>query len=355
MGSFNVSCGISNLLIRPNEEIGFVILDKNRSHRMPVAKRGVAYFVHPYDALKPFLPPVYGVYGDYGSIVGIEASPTTEILESIFARPAETVLKCISSDRGLYYSAGEIYESYFAGEPDWQENRNTAYESLTRLGFAHVETNENIEVYAYGDYTMMHSPDEEWDNDFITLGPKSQWFIETADSGETVVPGFYAQDIGTVMDIFHTATGLLPGYNEEDHERVILLNGLSGMFFRKDVYFDMKKMMLESGYVSTPEQLKDSALMSLKYRFDIKEMPAFVDMRTIVYALDIMCLPLKFRDELNRYEGNDRGFESYYLTEIMRSTNRVFHPTVCGPEDGNNAIIRHLNTLTGDILTKRKA
>lgn len=350
MGSFNVSCGMSNLMINEGDTIGFVILGKSRFSGMAPASRGVTYLMRPDMPLKPFLPPLYGSYGGYGNMVDIHASPTAEIIENIFQRPVATVLSCIGSDRGLYDSCGEIYQNYFSVDQSWDTYKNPVAKSLTEIGFKHVETLRDTEVFSYGDYSLIYISDPEWENEYITVGPQSQWIIENSTTGDGMVAGFHHQDLGVVMDRFHRATGLLPGYNKEDHNRVLLLNSLSGMFFLKEVYSGMKSVMEERDYFGSSESLERQWDHFMSEEINDAQLLKLAGASGIIDMQQSICLPGEFRSELVRYYANYEVLEAHYLTEVMHSINRVFTPTVCGPEEGNNDLARHLLSISSSIL-----
>lgn len=355
MGSFNVGCGMSNLMINAGDDIGLVILGKPRYSGMPPAGRGVTHLMRPNMALKPFLPPVYGTYDDYGNIVDIRPSPTTQILESIFARPVDTVLRCIGVDRGLYDSCGEIYQNYFAGDRSWETYSDPVSKSLATIGFRPVETIGDTEVFAYGNYSIIYIPDKNWENDYITIGPRSQWIIEDATTGDSMVAGFYHQDLGAVMDRFHLATGLLPGYAKEDHERVLLLNGLSGMFFLRKVYSGMKSIMEERTYFGSSESLENQWDFFMNEEINDAQLLKLAGTTGIIDMQQSICLPGQFKDELVRYNGNYEVLEAYYITEVMHSINRLFTPTVCGPNEGNNDLALHLLSISEAVLAEHGA
>ena len=98
MGSFAVSCGLSNLAIHESDKVGFVLLEPPVSdmlgHRFSSDSGGQVYTGYVTDNFAPFLPPIFGEYDDGGSLCEIEDSVTTKLIERIFNRPIQVVVNC---------------------------------------------------------------------------------------------------------------------------------------------------------------------------------------------------------------------------------------------------------------------
>lgn len=358
MGSFNVACGISNIAIDETDEVGFVILrrDKNLLSRNEVEETGFAYYTYPVDVFKPFLAPVFGRYGDYGNIVNIEASSTASILESIFHRPVEDVLACITSDDYVYSNYSKIYGTYFDGNREWKEYGIPIGEALTRLGFVHHTTKPSGKLtqnYVFDGYMLTYGPNT---NASGTMPSVDVWSIVNLSTGATMVPKFHARDVGEVMEKFSETTGKYPGFKKEDYKVIALLKDLYGMFFLKEVYMQMRDSVV---YRPMP-----AGILSLEDRWDIvaKEMEVtedddFMLNEDVSYAMhDLMrdlSLPTGMRNELRGYGKSYELLEIHRMMDLMRLVNRMFGPTICGTQHGDNVVSSRLNAVTDEILTKR--
>ena len=357
MGSFNVACGISNIAIDENDEVGFVILrrDKDSSGKNRADKNGLAYYTFPTDVFKPFLAPVFGRYGDYGSIGNIEASGTATILESIFHRPVEDVLACITSDDHVYSHYSRIYGTYFDGNKEWDEPGIDIAESLSRLGFKRdmKSLGAKSKSYIFDGYTLTQGPSKNHSDMQPTV---EVWSIANQSTGATMLSGFYARDARELMEKFAEATGKYPGFKKEEYKAVALLNDLYGMFFLKEVYMKMRESVV---YRALPP-----GILSLTDRWDIvaKEMEAtegndFMLNEDVSYSMyELMhdlSFPKKMRSELRAYGKSYELLEIHRMMDLMRLVNRMFGPTVCGTQHGDNAVSSRLNAVTDEILTKR--
>lgn len=358
MGSFNVACGISNIGINVGDATGFVILrrDKTPYGQNRMDENGFAYYTYATDVFKPFLAPVFGEYGDYGSITHIKRSCTVDILESIFHRPVEDVLACITTDDYVYSRYSRIYATYFAGNQEWNEREITIGESLTRLGFRHHITNPSgnrTQNYVFDGYMLTYGPEAER---FDGRAKVNLWSIVDLKTGATIVSEFYGRDAMSVMNEFSKKTGVYPGFKQEEYEAIALLDDLYGMFFLKDVYDKMRDSVSYSISPSRTRGLKeqwDSVAQEMK----VTEGDDFLlnwevadDLTNIMRDLS---MPRSLRNELRGYGESYELLEAHVLMTLMGLVNRMFAPTVCGTQHGDDTVSKKLNDITGAILTKR--
>lgn len=360
MGSFNVACGISNIGINEGEDIGFVILRRNKSlsGRNQVDETGFAYYTYATDVFSPFLAPVFGEYGDYGNIENIQSSCTTAILESIFHRPVASILACITSDDYVYSRYGKLYATYFTGNRDWDEREISIGDALSMLGFEHYisgSSESRSQNYVFGTYKLVYGPKT---SRYGGPAPVNVWSIVDLSTDTVIVPSFDGRDAMAVMNKFCKVTGVFPGFDQNDYKAIALLDDLYGMFFLKDVFDKMRDSV---SYGITPSRSK-----SLQDKWDIvaQEMKVtegndFLDNWEVADDLSSitrnLSLPNNLRNELRGYGETYELLETHALISLMGLVNRMFAPTVCGTQHGDDKVSKKLNAVTDAILTKRIA
>lgn len=107
-----------------------------------------------------------------------------------------------------------------------------------------------------------------------------------------------------------------------------------------------------------------AGILSLEDRWDIvaKEMEVtedddFMLNEDVSYAMyDLMrdlSLPTGMRNELRGYGKSYELLEIHRMMDLMRLVNRMFGPTICGTQHGDNVVSSRLNAVTDEILTKR--
>lgn len=270
MGSFNIACGISQMAIHEDDEMGIVLMQESREHQQDRTKnnqQGITNYVYPEDLYAPYLPPIFGKYGDYGQIIDIEENATTRVLEKIFKRPAEIVLNTIGNHgRNVHSTMGPIYSNYairkfadsFGSNPE---------QYLLSLGFTkideetyeyHIEkphlsykekyvyktdgsmteirtvepTTKMLQLHKNTETTKHASPIKGMEEFHTTIIPASTYFNNTD-----------INDVKTMIDEFSQKTFVYPGYKQEDFGIIAELFKMSGMFFHKKVFTEMNNFL----------------------------------------------------------------------------------------------------------------
>lgn len=348
----SVSCGLSNLILNEGDEVGFVILGRNEFsvNRVPSSDYGVSDFGHSTDLYKPFLPPVFGTLGEYLQVDGIADSATTSALMELFNRPATDVLRCISSWYSVYSTNGVIYETYFSGDGNWHNFGKSQKESLETLGFRSHDVTATGVSYEFEGYTL-HS---EVESGYLNVGlPRVTWSIVDTVSGVDIVEPFGHTDIPSVMDRFSHATGLYPGFEREDYQRIALLNSLSGMFFLKEVYDTMSEYLTSSD----PARYKDEFASQWETTVSLMDMdPQSEGMVKALMSpyLRLTCLPANVQ-VLRLYGTPDDLYPIYELIEVVGMLNRVITPSVWCTRYSSDEASQKLNDVTSSILAERQA
>lgn len=362
MGSFNVGCGISNIAIEPGDKIGFVILDTGSGPDRIDPEVGMTTLLNEYDLYRPFLPPVFGVYDDYGSIEDIQPSKTTEFLEKYFEQDIGTVIECLTDIRTPYYDGGAIFRAYFKGSKKFTEFQASPAEGLLPLGFSKAKGKSNEEVYTLQSFEVVITGKE----------PLPFWSVRNAKTGEVLVKPFQSQFMHQVLDAFGNATGIYPGYDTADYSRILRLRNSSGMFFSEQVFASMcdylatdggfyeeshkrrKKMwddfleepkMFERLLSSVAEGTKLAGMFGVKEQRQYSQIGRFVETNTSFPITDVWML--------DNYGTGYEYLQLIELMDIMRVTNKLFTPSFCGSQEGDTKASLALHGITGAILDAR--
>jgi hypothetical protein len=365
MGSFNVGCGISNLSISEGDKIGFILMKgvedyenaaRRRSFQPPESR---AFRVYATDDYVPFLPPVFGVYDDYGHITDVEESVTTRLIEEFFQRPTEAVLNAVGERRRLYSSVSAISELYLPEAVRkkvglWNGKESTKFKAV---GFT-VETPEaGFDArYDYLGWKLQKKIVEKSTESFRP--DRSTWSLTLGE--KTAFADFEGSPTGDVEDIlavFAGATGLLPGFEESTWDAVKLLEELSGMFFLEEVYTAMDKHSdtdsedkpyltklekdLQTFFVNSTKPVDEDLIL-------FGPSNRFIERST---GLD----PILHRGLFSHYVGSTEFMTMPRLLLVLQKVNRMLTPSYNGEQFGNNEAALQLNAITANVLAARKA
>lgn len=353
MGHFGVACGISNLAIHEDDEIGFVILGDGRTSdpRMN-AEGGKSFHLYTNDRFSPYLPPVFGKYSGYGEIVDIEKSKTTEVIEAVFGIPVEKVFSIINCSRSLYDTSSEIFKTFYKGSRRFGNYQAPMEEALVPLGFEKDmdASSEDADVFNYGNLSVKIRTD----------GHFKKWTICVKGTDLAIAPEFTSGGASDGLSIFHMITGLMPGYPKDVQDKVKQLKNLNGMFILKDVFFKMAEYLKEPGVsyeFGKPLTRKWDEFIAVTNAFEKegKDAEEIYPLLDIVRGIDHgTSFPMKHVPLLRKYEGSYEYLNVMSLLEIMTCVNRMFSPTFCGEQDGNDGASQRMNKITDKILAERR-
>lgn len=355
MGSFDVACVISDLTIHPGDKTGFMMIENvfasYNNNSMP-PEGGTVHYDFEYDGYRPYLPPVFGKYDDYGYLVGIEESESSKFIEKLFRRPIETVIKCVGSDRNIYSPHGEIFECYFTGDKAFSVYGADVTESLVALGFVHSKNDDGQNSYTFNDYELL-SKDDKFD----------KYVIKAADSGRTLYEGNSMSNMEDTLSVFGYITHQFPGFDAEDYWAIQRLHRLSGTFFLKDIYTKMStsRKVIERFRVNRFERLKEDWLKFREYLLD----PANAEELMYISSLELkfdtvgyLRRDTAFRAEefplLVDFTDPTEFWRMIEIRNILTSVNKVLLPNHCGEQHGNDRASDYLAKVSRTFLKKRK-
>lgn len=356
MGSFNVGCGISNLSVNEGDKIGFVILKKSS----PLERDSVNTGHHNnLDYFMPVLPPVFGVYGDYGRMDNIERSVTVEIIEDKFGMPVNVFMDCLSCTRNIYDDYGVINKQFFKGNRSWTGWGIEPATSFATLGFTKQEDVDGLEVFGLDGFEIRQR------FEFLDNNPDLKmyhWAIVNSATGEVLLEDLPGQHPDYLMDAFAKLTGVHPGFEAEDIERIKQLQSFHGMFFLKDVYEDMLAFMEAndeeyglSNYKSMWDGLRKVMLASDDVLQDEKNVPEYMGyINRMFRSVDnLTAFPLEYRDQFKRYGDSYEFTHIFTLPKVMSSVNRMLMPSLNADQFGDDNAAMRATEITQGILRKR--
>lgn len=354
MGSYNVSCGFSNLGINEGDATGFLILEKKPDYKIhDFPEPGSALTINATDLYRPFLPAVYGVYNDYGSIGNIKETTTTKILEEIFHRAIEVIVECICEDRDIYYKRGAIARNYQTVElPDPYSSSGSLEDELLRLGFTKNEANGR-ELYDFHGYSIYLSENG------------SAWNILHRNSDRIVGSIPSRLKIDDFLNTFGGYTGTYPGFSSEDFSAIKKLHRFSGMFFLEEVAVKMDKFANADHYMNNLWKMQTQ-----RFQGDWEEMLSDLhdpenegrdaySIMTTNQGFDLFVRNLALGSEhigkLEQYRENPAElFGLRTMIHLAEDLNRPFGPSVYVSIGDGDRAAKMLNMVSADILRKRQ-
>lgn len=355
MVSLNPTCGISNLSIQDNDEVGFVILDRNPSLTDEKDLPDYLKSRHTYatELFAPLIPPVYGKCDENGRISAVQNSLSKDFLESVFRRPAEVVLNCMASER-IYDYFGEIFANYFTADKTWGDTDRISHSILLALGFEKDENSPSR--YIFEDAAL--EIEEKTDGSYK---PGGLWFITRNIDGEVLAHGEMNMTADVVMDTFGRVTGLFPGFDPGEHYILDAFQSLSVMFFLKEVYESVKVYVMENflnnlnfanlefvwdGMINEIEKSKKTGNLSFE-----KSLAIFNQAKGI---LGETSFPFEIIETLKMYKNNYDFLEIIILSVVMASVNKVFMPTILSYDEYENKAPGILSNVSSIIEALRK-
>lgn len=348
MGSFNVGCGISNLSIEEGDNTGFMIIGKPKEYDTgyPKSMGHAPFYTYGTDVYRPFMPPVFGKYDDYGRISDIRPSVTTEVIENIFRRPIADVLAVISCDRGVYDSNSQITEKYFTGNSEAIKG-DSIKDDLVSLGFTHTQSVEGEELLTFNGFQIVSHDDTPY------------YTIIQEGNNRVLKSRFHADEVFVILEFFGQITANYPGFDKEDYGIIRLMDSLSGFFFLESVYEKMTAFIKEDNELR--ENRENFSNKWEEFLSNVKDDSLSDGAITIhskhTWAADALfhntIFPMSLIGHMLPYQGTDEFESMKDMLLMMRALNRMFQPSYCGEQYGNGKAERALQEVTAPIIEER--
>lgn len=375
MGSFDIACGISHTTMHYQDEIGFVILEKNKYRLAEFSVFGV----YPHDKYVPAFAPIYGKYNDYGKFKEYTKSSTTKELEKIFGKPISKIIPCVGNyGRNLYDSHSPIFETYFGlndndlrlaySDCDADSELDEISSVLEKLGFSKIKSSEYDLSYSYSD-------------DFVKYRRVKEVIVNLNYDNEK---GYlkYGIDDGKVVEYFEfdelleaiAEKGFYPGYGSLG-KQLYRLSKSYGMFFSKNIQDKMmaKPQWLKWNFPKYSAEIFDTAFEELatlaKEAYENRDtsMPDALAFTELTWKADHNYVLYKLKQDFNwnmnsffpklvetDYQGLKNDVENLLnLDKILSNTNNYFEPALNGSQHGNSKAEKLLAKSVLELLKEK--
>lgn len=341
MGSFNVSCSISNLSITPGTRCALIPLIRNKYH-YPGPDRIGSMFVSdsmPAHFFYPFSFPIFGKYDDYGRIRDVERNQTVETLEKFFGVTIEQLVDILTSGRDAEDSYSVVYEVLGINKKAVSKHYYFSSKYLLDLGF----TKTKVSVTKKGvtsDKTAYRFADHETYvrvviKELSTSNGKQKYpHYKIYSKGKFRKMGGFSSARDFLRD-YREVTGYYVCYPADKQEKVKLLETLSAMFVHGEVYQALSEIdMGESGKPlvwETAAYVNEQTLKALGFLYTGNDEK--IERYNKIYkhpAVD------------THFIGSDGAFSHIYSSKTRKQVNEYcFHP---------NTFIKSWLKLTGHQL-----
>lgn len=353
MGSFDVSCGLSSLPIHTYDNTGFVILEKKPVY-LPrdFPSPGKTLIVNATDLYRPVLPPVFGVYDDYGRITDIRETATTKVIEKMFGRPVQQVIDCIVSSDDIYDMRSTVAETY-ASNPNLITDRPESIpDHLKNLGFT-VENQGRVNAYVFNDYEIAEVPGDRY------------WFIRDRKQNKVLTRVPTHQDAAHLLNTFGYVTGTYPGFDAKDYKAIKSLNSYSGMFFMEEVFRGMDTFNKTEHYMNNYDR-KRTETFKEEWREAMDELLQAGDDGADAYfgitnnmGMELffreLAFPAKHFPLLTLYkDAEEEILELRSIIKIAEDVNRPLAPSAYSNLGDGDRPAKMMNTIVTHILGKRE-
>lgn len=327
MGSFDVACGLSNLTIHYGDEAGIVPLVKNET-----AGEFRLFDVYPTTQYIPYLPPMFGVYDDYGRLTSVDSSnATASLVTDVFRLPADVVLACIGNyGRDIHSKFGPLAENYENKIPGRvPQHRESPKDYLESLGFISDSLVE--EIYYFGDH------------EFFVGEHKYQIRAKDSRGYISIHEGSFSS-IESALHEFALKTKTVPGFDPKDYLQIVELANMYGMFVHKEVY---EKAISGVNPKFTLEAIQQTikARNSFSYLRDNN-----IHTKELFRKLGISSS--NFRNSVDLFSIAADLIDLDRFHALMSQVNRIFAPTMCGEQMGNDEASLQLVQISQEILQR---
>jgi len=353
MGSFNAACGLSNLSIRENDRAGVLLLGKVEDFDIQYAghpSEGSLLKINVTDDFLPLLPPIFGKYDDYGNLKDIEESVTTKFLEKIYHKPIQIIMDCIGSSRSVYSSYGDIAKHYLLKGHLLNDGNARFRDILLSVDFTATDGIEDDVVYEFKGYSV------------FKLG--SRWTIKHIKTGK-LMGGIHTQQADELLDVFGEHTKLYPGFAPRDYAAIRDLNKLSGMFFLKEVFEQMRVVVQEdtlvkhfaTGFDKDWDVFMETLTNSDEGGDERDSLRRFLKiwrLKGAEYIVHKTALDPRYHELLGIYKGSSEFSNLRALIDIATATNRMLAPAVSGGQYSNDPAHLALSSLMVKIIEARQ-
>lgn len=360
MGSFNTSCGLSNLTIEYGDKLGVMFLaPAPTADRHGIrALQGTSMNTYVHDNYHPVLPPIFGEYDDYGGIENVVDTPTARLFAQRFDRPAAEVIECAGNrDRAIYSPYGSIFPTYFPKDKQnsFKDYSTSDLDKIRLLGFTEEPAPEgSLNLFTYEEYAL-----EQVEN--------GKWRLYKNDSPRPIAE-FFEKSWDDVASIFAHHTKCYPGFEKKHWKIIRQLYSYSVMHFSQETFEKMREFIIkdDDSYEVKHRKHELFELGEWMKNFDVpedetpeqKEVREF-NLSYIGGGLDHLFRVTAFTsDQFKELEIYRDDLEDFYnmsdILLIAGRLNRPLAPALYSSQEGNDKMVEVLFKVQKGIIAARR-
>lgn len=138
MGSFNVSCSVSNLPITEGSDVAFLFLKPSQNYKIKNGKiPALSSFTYSDDLYQPVTLPIFAKYNDYGSIEDIVMDSNVKAIEAHFGITIYELVMIVNDGRDALDHNSEIFPVFNIDKLNYKISE----ENLLKNGFKLIDDN----------------------------------------------------------------------------------------------------------------------------------------------------------------------------------------------------------------------
>ena len=242
MGCFDMSCLISRLPVHAGDKCCILPTIKNQYHESG-----------PWANYKMALPPIFGVYNDYGSMEKIVRDYNTELIEKYFELPIEKVVKACCGRKDPYGSYSDVHAIY--GDISKFAGYTTDDKTLNKFGFI-IQDDVISHPYLTDTNTkLLGTTHNDETGSVITLRIVANDNILVEKGGVTVYTHRRNESVSRLLielnknvKNYFTDVPYIYGMDEKFHKRAFILCKITPVFVNSEVFKTSIKMVKFADY-----------------------------------------------------------------------------------------------------------
>lgn len=355
MGCFNVAGTMSNLTIGHGDKVAFFILCPSNRHykEVDIKTPGTNLCSNEGACIvtKPFCPPIFGEYNDYGSVENIVKSQTTSDLEKYFGANIEDIITSLTR---LQWGNDSPLESDLPD--DVKESRMKEFSELSGM-FEHEDVVRLMADYVRKENTVFkesHFTDEIMKlmgfehkgtevNELIKYSPtryNNKW---QKDNIVLYTDGKFIGDIAMVND---APVSISHVYHPRDIANLVGISQWSDGMNKSCVSIEIEK------YIKLKEE-HAKALEEIEGPDDSDEQKAERKLRRMMARLTLRTERFPVVVDKEDFGSVEELELLHHFNNAMYSTNNFYFPAMSGEQHGNSEMDKALHDIRGNILFKQ--
>lgn len=277
MGSFDVTCSITNISIGANDEIVFIPLLPNYFSKNTLKVNAIlpSSMWHDVDEFfTPFCLPILGKYENCGYLSDIQRNTNVNAIEEFFNMDIESFIKIVVSADSIYAQLNQKSKIYITNQSLLEYKYKFGPQFLLELGFTNVDN-----FYKYKDYPyLVELMETDEDYSFNIYDLNMSLIVEKDE---------FEDSKEYLCESFAKLTGYYLNVSDENQYHLHLINNMSGMYVFKSIYdsmalFELKAKSFESNnhrYDKMYADFREEVISSLKTKEEFQKLKEQLEKR----------------------------------------------------------------------------